>query len=153
MPTTLKDKRDDISFNKIAEILNKAKGCEDLDDCDYETLKGKINNSIVGMSKMLHFVNPNKYPIWDSKICLYITRLARYNPDKYGTIDAYKAYTNKIHKIVLDIFENKKNKDKIDLFVNDIHNKYGYEISYIRAIELIMFESQRNKEYELAVEL
>jgi hypothetical protein len=32
-------------------------------------LKGKINNSTVGTSKLLHFIAPDKYPIWDKKVC------------------------------------------------------------------------------------
>ena len=30
-----------------------------------------INNSMVGTSKLLHFINPNIYAIWDSKIFSY----------------------------------------------------------------------------------
>lgn len=145
MPTALKDKNKDISFNDIAQILNNAKNGKDLDDSDYEDLMKKINNSIVGMSKILHFVNPNKYPIWDSNIYFYITQSKYYNANKYGTIEAYKAYTDKIHHIASGIKENKSYKEMIDRLVKDIMHNYGYEISYIRAIELIMFETQRNK--------
>lgn len=145
MPTALKDKNKNIPFDHIAQILNKAKKGHNLDNSDYASLMEKINNSIVGMSKILHFVNPNKYPIWDSNIYFYITRLGNYNSIKYGTIDVYIEYMEKIHQIVSDILKNKTYKDEIDSLRGEVKTKYGYEISYIRAIELIMFERQRKK--------
>ncbi|WP_051420538.1 hypothetical protein [Helicobacter pametensis] len=48
--------------------LNKAKQEEPLDHSDYLNLIKSVNNSIVGASKILHFANPKKYPIFDSRI-------------------------------------------------------------------------------------
>lgn len=50
------------------ELLNKAKKGESIDEKDLNLLKRRINNSMVGLSKLLHFVNPRKYAIWDSKV-------------------------------------------------------------------------------------
>ena len=35
--------------------------------------KNCINNSLVGLSKLLHFINPQNYAIWDSRIFRFLT--------------------------------------------------------------------------------
>lgn len=45
----------------VATNLNKAKVSEPLKSKDYETLKRLLNGSLVGTSKLLHFINPEKY--------------------------------------------------------------------------------------------
>lgn len=35
-------------------------------------MKKIVNNSMVGASKLMHFLNPDKYPMWDSNICEYL---------------------------------------------------------------------------------
>ncbi|HRL70351.1 MAG TPA: hypothetical protein PLT79_01470, partial [Flavobacterium sp.] len=39
-----------------------------------EIVKKCINNSLVRISKLLHFINPSIYAIWVSRIFRYITR-------------------------------------------------------------------------------
>lgn len=50
------------------DTLNKAKQEDLLYYNDYLSLVKSINNSIVGASKILHFINPKQYPIFDSRI-------------------------------------------------------------------------------------
>jgi len=35
---------------------------------EIEIIRPSINNSIIGLSKMLHFINKDNYAIWDSRI-------------------------------------------------------------------------------------
>lgn len=35
-------------------------------------LKKVVNNSIVGVSKLLHFISPEVYTIWDSRVASYL---------------------------------------------------------------------------------
>lgn len=50
-----------------AAMLTKAKHGSGLDAWEIEALAGLVNNSVVGVSKLLHFVAPHNYAIWDSK--------------------------------------------------------------------------------------
>jgi hypothetical protein len=66
MPTII-----DLKFQDIEGVLksiNKAKNGALLTIAELELLKSTINNSLVGLSKLLHFINPFDYAIWDSRI-------------------------------------------------------------------------------------
>ena len=71
MPTILKkfNMEDDIS--KPLSVFNKVKNDVEIDDEEYLSLVKCINNSIVGVSKILHFINPSQYPIFHSRIKNY----------------------------------------------------------------------------------
>ncbi|PHO09080.1 hypothetical protein CPG37_10810 [Malaciobacter canalis] len=71
MPTILKnfDMKGDVS--KPLTVFNKVKKNVDIDEEEYMSLVKCINNSIVGVSKILHFINPYEYPIFDSRIKNY----------------------------------------------------------------------------------
>jgi hypothetical protein len=60
-----------INDNEVIKLLNKAYDSTSKDRLsikEIETIKSSINNSMVGASKILHFINPCVYPIWDSNI-------------------------------------------------------------------------------------
>ncbi len=78
MPTILniggRDLKEDKNLHKIKkdaiEGLNNISNNLDGKSSkkDLKKLKLFINNSVVGMSKFLHFSFPKKYPIWDSRV-------------------------------------------------------------------------------------
>lgn len=132
MPTILKN----LDLEKIEEatiILNKAKTNERITKEELELLISTFNNSLVGSSKLLHFINPNMYAIWDSKVyrALYNNKKpyqgAIKNPDKY-----YK-YLNWI--------DNKIKQPSFDRFYEKIKSIIGNDITKYRAIEYVLFKS------------
>ena len=74
MPTMLEYNEIDQSENVINEI---SKGSIEIEFL--EKIKMSINNSIVGGSKLLHFINPNDYAIFDSRVYRAITRKESYD--------------------------------------------------------------------------
>jgi hypothetical protein len=52
-----------------------------------------LNNSVVGTSKLLHFVRPDLFPIWDSRIA----KLFGFRNDRHNTPAAYLGYFELIH--------------------------------------------------------
>jgi len=90
---------------------------------------------MVGLSKLLHFINPTHYAIWDSRIFTYITE----KKSQYGIAKAknYLAYLKKLTEI-----ENHEDYPKLHQLVQ---KHFKYPISPKRAIEILMFESDRNK--------
>lgn len=58
-------------MNESILILNKVKNSNEMNNDEYLILVKCINNSIVGVSKLLHFIKPKQYPIFDSRIKKY----------------------------------------------------------------------------------
>lgn len=134
MPTIIQlnlEKKDKVLF-----LLNSAKNGHVLNKSELEILKNSINNSLVGLSKLLHFINPRDYAIWDSRIFRYLTeKKSSYGIDKP---ENYLKYLNGL-KIIA------KHKDYAKLH-GIIARNFDYEIHPNRAIEITMFETDRNKQ-------
>lgn len=133
MPTILNFKNS--NFNECVDILNISKTKNRLEKIEIENLKRLINNSLVGTSKLLHFINPDKYAIWDSRVCRFLSE----NTHKYfiEKTDIFFEY--------LDICDNLTSHDDYQLFV---HQKYidviGHNATKMKSVEQIMFLSSRN---------
>lgn len=132
MPTIL-----EINLNgdesEIIEIINKAKHSF-IDSDSIGKLKVVINNSLVGTSKLLHFINPNEYAVWDSKILHYFSgNKSSYGVDNIGNYENYLQSLKYFSKS--EIFKQLKPK---------IASKCG-DISDLRAIEVVLFHSVTKK--------
>ena len=135
MPTILNLKLHEI--DKSLSILNFAKNNDDpINKKDLRHLKSCVNNSIVGVSKLLHFINPSTYAIWDSRIFRYLTK----KKSQYGLNepDLYLTYLECINIICKD-----PSFPKVYSLVTD---QVGYPISQFRATELVMFETDRKNQ-------
>lgn len=118
-------------FDESARILNKVKKNNQLlKEGDLDTLKDLFNKSIVGTSKLLHFISPDTYPIWDSKVCNYLGLPA----NAVNDTSVYLGYTEACRKIV---GECRSEIDHVKKVMKD------YKISDMRAIELVMFTSEK----------
>ena len=72
MPTMLELRGKDPDWITAAGILNRAREerIESTESLDF--LSRVINNSLVGASKLLHFVSPSRHAIWDSRVFYYL---------------------------------------------------------------------------------
>jgi hypothetical protein len=122
--------------DKVLFLLNNVKSGHILSMDELEILKKSINNSLVGLSKLLHFINPRDYAIWDSRIFRYLTE----RKSSYG-IDKPQNYLDYLKKIK-NISENKDYGKLHDL----ISRYFEYDIYPTRAIEITMFETDRNRQ-------
>lgn len=122
--------------DKVLKLLNAVKSGHILNAEDLGILKHSINNSLVGLSKLLHFINPIEYAIWDSRIFRYLTeKKSSYGIDKP---ELYLDYLSGIKKIA-------KNKEYGKLH-HLISRNFDYEINPTRVIEITMFETDRNRQ-------
>jgi len=127
MPTILNFKSEE--FNSAVSILNEAKGLERITDEQIMTLKKLINNSLVGVSKLLHFINPSVYAIWDSRVCNFLTGVShKYKVEK---IELFWSYLDLCKKVSLN--------PKFQLIHEKHIEKVGYNITPMRTVEQIMF--------------
>jgi hypothetical protein len=124
------------NFNEIVDILNRAKQGQIPTETELEVLKKCFNNSLVGTSKLLHFINPNMFAIWDSRVLRYLTNRGS---------NSYRLDKSKLYLDFLKFCKYITNQPGY----NEIHNlvveklNQGKMTKY-RTVELIMYETERN---------
>lgn len=122
-----------FSLLQAAELLTVAKK-RDLDRGELSSLKGLINNSIVGVSKLLHFVEPDRYPIWDSRLYGFC-HTRKGHAYQINCVDAYLSYRSKLVALM--------SHPRFPGFHANVNAKVGYPVSGVRALELMMFLATR----------
>ena len=135
MPTILKA----LNLKNTEEvlfILNEVKKGKLIDEQQLTTLKTTFNNSLVGTSKLLHFINPKQYAIWDSRVFRFLNDV---EPHKYR-LEKPRAYIE-----YLKLIEELKNEKAFTAFFDLIKQKVGYDITEYRALELAFFKGTQFK--------
>jgi len=135
MPTILKN----LNLSKldnVTNILNKVKHGVDISDDDLLLLKEFSNNSLVGASKLLHFINPEDYAIWDSRVFKFLNNNEAAHKYKLEKVHVYRQY--------LSYLSNLKTSGTLDNIVATLKAKIGYPISDYRALELLFFLGSKN---------
>lgn len=129
MPTILNITKHDLDTQNV--LLSVEKISKEIDEANLIVLIKFMNNSNVGASKLLHFIYPEKYPIWDSKICEIITDKS-YTQKVQNTLN-YINYCEAIQNLINELPENLKN------FKREFEEIFKYKISNVRAAELMLF--------------
>ena len=128
MPTAFKFKSED--FKEPLTILNMAKKGIIPTVEQLEVLKGLLNNSLVGTSKLLHFINPNRFAIWDSRVYRYLTGNEAY-ANRIGDCESYLSF--------LELCEYLIDLKEFDEVHNHICDTIGYQMTRYRTVELNMY--------------
>lgn len=132
MPTVLDlyPESPNIDLDTGARLLNQAKSSGSLTDGEIEQLARLINNSLVGASKLLHFVSPQHFPIWDSKIYAFVFQEKPHNY-RVSQVSKFRQYLAQLEQLRKDT--------RFASFHTSVNQKVGYAVSEIRALELVMF--------------
>lgn len=133
MPTILELRGTEQRMAEVVSIMNVAKQGRLVTENELSILQEVINNSPVGPSKLLHFVRPDIYAIWDGKIYQYINGVE--SDYQMGKPKNYLAYLANCGEVTSD-----RRFERIHDLVNA---KVGYKVSAFRAVELVMFYSSR----------
>lgn len=138
MPTVLELRtRSAVPFADEAAILESVRNGAALSENQLDRLKASINNSIVGVSKLLHFLCPDRYAIWDSKVYSYLRAVA--DPGWNGRVDHEDV--NKTHRYITYM-------DELSCLVADpafqpaherVNTAFGYPVTALRAAEVLMY--------------
>jgi hypothetical protein len=126
MPTTMNLRQSSIA--PLMVPLNRLKqDGHRLETAELIRLKTLVNNSIVGTSKLLHFIRPDIYPIWDSRIDRFI-----HGEDRdTNSVERYQTYLASFDRIAAE---------PIFSFIHQsMENKLGYQITKARAFEMVMY--------------
>ena len=136
MPTTLKmcDINDEIKHDDKKTILDAfdVKSPEDARDFVVGFASSPINDSCVGLSKALHFINPEFFPIWDSNVAQLFRKQNHYEMKK---TKVYGCYIEFCHSALGCQTVAEAVKQVQDLIC--CHE--GYEVEKIRALEFMLF--------------
>ncbi|CAM9314875.1 hypothetical protein [Acinetobacter bereziniae] len=135
MPTILKE-IDLKNADDLVVIFNRIKKGNIITAKELLILKDSFNSSLVGTSKLLHFINPEQYAIWDSRVFRFLSRKEPHN---------YRLQDPKIYLQYLDLLENLKAEDTFAKFYKLMVDKVGYKISGYRALELAFFKGGESK--------
>ena len=137
MPTML-DNFNVYNNNNFTRFLNRAKKHNQnrrFASQDIESIASYINNSIIGASKVLHFINPDVYAIWDSRVFKYLHKnnlgFVKYMNSSPRRSKLYIRYLGLIKELSKDTMFN-KNKISFEKIIN-------YPITNNRFAEYIMY--------------
>lgn len=128
MPTIFDFRSED--FNEAIKILNNAKNGIIPTANQLDILKGLFNNSLVGTTKLLHFINPEIFAIWDSRVYRYLTGNEAYN-HRIGNSETYLSF--------LSFMNNLTQREEYEKVHNSICKKLDYPMTKLRTAELIMY--------------
>ena len=135
MPTIMDFRSED--FKKPLKILNSAKNGVRPTFEELIILKGVFNNSLVGASKLLHFICPEKIAIWDSRVYRYLTGYENVYNHRIGNCDTFLSY--------LKVCEYLTQNNEYDVIHRAICEKIGYQMTKFRTAELIMFTNGKKQ--------
>jgi len=137
MPTIIH--LDTAEIGKVLFLLNAVKSGHLLDKDEINIIKRCVNNSLVGTSKLLHFIRPENYAIWDSRIFRYLTE--QKSDYGIGNPEYYLEYMNGIKRI-----SENANYEKIHSLIS---RNFDYQVYPTRVVEIVMFETDRKNQYKL----
>jgi len=128
MPTVFDFRTGDME--SILSIVNKVRNQGWINFSDASALKKYFNGSLVGTSKLLHFLSPEAFPIWDSRVYRYVYEES---PHFYrvDNVERYLEYSEVCRAVT-------KHSDFV--MVHNYVISELYSVSPIRALELIMYE-------------
>lgn len=128
MPTTMNLRNDDIEPLLLPLTKLKNKGTL-LTEEEFIMLKKLINNSLTATSKLLHFINPHIYPIWDSRINRFLSSSTK----NTNSVKTYYSY--------LDNYQLLAKNDDLNKITYALSQKLNYKITNARAFDLILYLS------------
>lgn len=98
----------------------------------FSRLKSCINNSVVGASKFLHFINPQAYAIWDSRVYAAVTNKKPYNHNVNKVTNCVE------YMLALREFVNQNEVSPLRRILIDKHYLIA-EVSNVRVVESLLF--------------
>jgi hypothetical protein len=128
MPTML-DLRGELA--ESIEIANRVKSEGYIPTAEeIQRLASNINGSVVGTSKVLHFIRPDIHAIWDSRVYRYLHQQRPY----IYRLEAPDAYTGYLTSIT-ELTQDRRFADALQNF----NRALGYTVTPNRFIEYVMY--------------
>ncbi len=126
----------EVKKQNLVKILNQAKHGIVPSKQNLELLKSFCNNSIVGGSKLLHFLNPEVFPIWDSRVARAFFQKKKLDANNINKWEIYQTTLTTWVKTRVVICEVKK--------LRSLGGSLG-DATSLRLIESVMFQKYVSK--------
>lgn len=130
MPTILKSISNETDLNELAVVLDDIRRRAEISDQELQLVTSVTNNSLVGASKLLHFLAPSNFAIWDSRVYAFLRDAYPHNY-QIQKLTGYRSY--------LKCLEDLVSHDEFPAFHASVNEKMGYEVTPFRALEVVMF--------------
>lgn len=126
-------------FERGAETVRRARAEGVIGDPDLTWLVESLDNSLVAVSKLLHFARPDRFAIWDSRVHHFLRKASRTllpdcvpqtwrDPRKLAT---YRAY--------LALLDGLTAADEFAQLHQRVTDALGHRVTPYRAAELVMY--------------
>ena len=134
MPTVLELALEEESdLQRAVNSLNRSRETFFRDE-DLKHLIRVVNNSLVGVSKLLHFANPETFAIWDSNVYRFVFERKPFHY-RMNSTERFADYHDKL--------EGLRKDTRFPAFHSSVNELLGYEVTALRALELAIFYSSR----------
>jgi hypothetical protein len=114
-----------IGLAGVARLLARAKRDGVLTNDEIDSLASVVNNSLVGASKLLHFVAPEHFAIRDSRIYAFVFE-RKPSHHSIRQVERYRDY--------LDILTEIRGDPRFPEFHRSVDDKVGYRVSALRGV-------------------
>jgi hypothetical protein len=130
---------DTMSFDEAAGIVEATRSTGQIDDKDLGRLVSLIDNSIVAVSKLLHFARPDAFGIWDSRVQRFLANsrseaVPGGDPATWRRsrgVATYRAYLDLLGRLTAD--------PRFPRLHQRVEARMPSSISAYRAAELVMY--------------
>lgn len=130
---------EDAERNKLVAALTKAKYGETPTADELKTIMEFCNNSMIGASKLLHFLNSMAFPIWDSRVAKVFLKNPKAGGQRVNNIEPWITYRTALCAWV----DNGEVKEKCEALRALACFLEG--VSDLRLVELVMFHKTVSK--------
>jgi hypothetical protein len=124
-------------LDDVTRILNCAKRGALLDLEDFCIVQRFLGNSTVAASKLLHFVCPSNYVIWDGKVLAFLRLSDSTYPSNSNSPPSYLKFLNLCREL--------SDEPEIGAIRSSLTEKLRYPITSCRAIDFTMFAAKTGK--------
>lgn len=130
---------DENKRQNTVDVLLAAQSGRMLSVSELICIKALCNNSIIGASKLLHFLRPDVFPIWDSRVAKVFTKNQKIDNLKINSIPLWQIYVKEISGWTLEPSVKQKCAELRELadFLQDDTD--------LRLVELVMFHVTASK--------
>lgn len=130
MPTMLTIEILDGQEALLVRVLNKVHVQKEyLDEDELELLKKVVNNSLVGSSKLLHFISPDMYPIIDSRVMDFL----------FGGSSYERLVEPKFYLDYISYMKNLSNHSVVTELTMKLNTILKSNLAPLRALEFCMY--------------
>ena len=123
-----------LFVHTLNAIISKKMATEE----QFKLIKEFSNNSAVGASKLLHFLSPKSFPIWDSRVAkaFFSQKIVSYN--QVNKLSSWQTYT----KTLRDWIKNNDVKKRCKKLRRNVD--FLKDVSDIRMVELVLFHKTKS---------